>query len=187
MQAALDPAELPPDAVEVGRVLDAWGVKGWIKILPYSASPEALFSCRSWFLMAADRVPRSFEGSAQVRVAQSREHGDSVVALLQGMDDRQAAQSLRGCRIFVPRSSFPTPQADEYYWVDLIGLNVINREGLTLGVVHDLISTGPQTVLVLHQVQDGQAIERLIPFVAAFIDAVDLPLGLIRVDWQADY
>ena len=187
MHDALEPADLPTDAVEVGRVLDAWGIKGWIKIMPYSASPEALFSSRRWFLLPPDRGARPFEGTRVLRIAQSKEHGDSVVALAQNMTDRNSAEALRGCRIFIPRSSFPTPDADEYYWVDLMGLDVINREGVHLGLVHDLLATGPQTVLVLQHEVDGKPAERMIPFVAAFIDQVDLPARRITVDWQTDY
>ncbi len=187
MHTALEPVELPADAVEVGRVLDAWGIKGWLKIMPYSASPEALFSSRRWFLLPPERGARPFEGAMLLRIAQSKEHGDSVVALAQHMDDRNRAEALRGCRIFIPRSSFPTPEADEYYWVDLIGLAVVNREGLALGVVQDLLSTGPQTVLVVQQTVDDQVQERMIPFVSAFIDQVDLPGRRISVDWQPDY
>jgi len=187
VHAALEPAELPADAVEVGRVLDAWGIKGWLKIMPYSASPEALFSCRSWLLLAGDRGPKLFEGAMRVRVSQSREHGDTVVAALQDLSDRGAAEALRGCRIFVPRSSFPSTQPDEYYWVDLMGCEVVNREGVALGQVQDLLSTGLQSVLVLHQKQDDRTLERMIPFVSAYIDEVDLNGRLIRVDWQTDY
>ena len=187
MHTALEPVELPADAVEVGRVLDAWGIKGWLKIMPYSASPEALFSSRRWFLLPPERGARPFEGAMLLRIAQSKEHGDSVVALAQHMDDSNSAEALRGCRIFIPRSSFPTPEADEYYWVDLIGLAVVNREGLALGVVQDLLSTGPQTVLVVQQTVDDQVQERMIPFVSAFIDQVDLPGRRISVDWQPDY
>jgi 16S rRNA processing protein RimM len=187
MLAALQPTELPTDAVEVGRVIDAWGVKGWIKILPYSASPEALFSCRSWFMLPSERGEPLFTGAMLLKVAQAKEHGDSVVALVHDMTDRNQAESLRGCRIFVPRASFPTLGQDEYYWVDLIGLEVFNREGLALGLVHDLLSTGPQTVLVLQHTLDGQTTERMIPFVSAFIDQVDMAQRRILVDWQPDY
>ena len=100
---------------------------------------------------------------------------------------RGAAEALRGCRIFVPRSSFPSTQPDEYYWVDLMGCEVVNREGVALGQVQDLLSTGLQSVLVLHQKQDGRTLERMIPFVSAYIDEVDLNGRLIRVDWQTDY
>ncbi|MDI9332322.1 MAG: ribosome maturation factor RimM [Alphaproteobacteria bacterium] len=187
MQDVLEPADLPTDAVEVGRVLDAWGIKGWVKILPYSASPEALFSCRRWYLLASERGLPAFDGARIVRVAQAREHGDSVVAQFQDLADRNGAEALRGCRIFVPRSSFPTPQPDEYYWVDLMGLEVVNREGAALGQVHDLLSTGPQTVLVLQQTDGEQTLERMIPFVSAYVDQVDLPGKRIVVDWQAYY
>jgi 16S rRNA processing protein RimM len=104
--------------------------------------------------------------------------------------DRNQAEALKGARIFVPRSSFPTAGTDEYYWVDLLGLDVFNREGVALGQVKDLMSTGPQTVLVLAQASDEPdkpAIERMIPFVAAFVDNVDLPGRKITVDWQLDY
>ena len=102
--------------------------------------------------------------------------------------DRNAAEALRGARVFVPRSSFPTAGQDEYYWVDLIGLDVFNREGETMGQVKELLSTGPQTVLVLTYTDtEAKEAERMIPFVAAFIDAVDLPGRRITVDWQADY
>jgi 16S rRNA processing protein RimM len=110
-----------------------------------------------------------------------------VVAWAQGIDDRDAAQALRGARIFVPRSSFPVTTQDEYYWVDLIGLQVVNREGVALGQVQEMMSTGPQTVLVLAYEQDGKAQERMIPFVSAFVDKVDLPEKCITVDWQPDY
>jgi 16S rRNA processing protein RimM len=106
------------------------------------------------------------------------------------MDDRNAAESLRGARIFIPRSSFPTAADGEYYWVDLLGLQVVNREGLDLGQVRDLMSTGPQTVLVIEQVAEaegGKPVERMIPFVSAFVDGVDLPAKRITVDWQPDY
>lgn len=188
MHPALEPAELPDDAVEIGRVLDAWGIKGWIKVLPYSASPEALFSSKRWYLLPAERGARSpFEGAVRLKIKEAREHADAVVASAQDLTDRNGAEALKGARIFVPRSSFPTPEAGEYYWVDLIGLAVVNREGVALGQVTDLLATGPQQVLVIGYEADGKPQERLIPFVEAYIDQVDLPAGRITVDWQLDY
>jgi 16S rRNA processing protein RimM len=101
--------------------------------------------------------------------------------------DRNAAELLKGARIFVSRASFPTPEADEYYWVDLIGLDVVNREGLSLGAVRELLHTGPQTVLVLAYTEEGKEKERMIPFVSAYIDSVDLAGRRIAADWQPDY
>ncbi len=185
--AGLEVAELPPDAVEVGRIADAWGIKGWFKVIPHSASPEALFSSKRWFLQPTERGTPTFSGTALLRVREAKEHSDSVVAQAQEVDDRSSAEALRGSRIFVPRSSFPTADKDEYYWVDLLGLSVVNREGIDLGTVKDLLSTGPQTVLVLEFMAEGQAFERMIPFVSAFVDDVDLPARRITVDWQPDY
>lgn len=187
MLRGLEPAELPADAIEVGRVLDAWGIKGWFKVLPHSASPEALFSSRRWYLLPAEKGAKTFTGAALLRVREAKEHAGTIVASARGVDDREGAEALKGARIFVPRSSFPTADKDEYYWVDLIGLDVANREGVALGQVTDLLSTGAQTVLVIGYTQDGKAHERMVPFVAAYVDDVDLPARRITVDWQPDY
>lgn len=187
MALELEAAELPADAIEVGRILDAWGIKGWFKILPYSASPEALFSSKRWFLLPSEKGGKTFAGPVRLAIKEAKEHSDSVVASAHEVPDRNTAEALRGARIFVARSSFPTPDPDEYYWVDLIGLDVVNRENIHLGTVRELLSTGPQTVLVIAYEQDGKPAERMIPFVSAYVDGVDLQARRIRVDWQPDY
>jgi 16S rRNA processing protein RimM len=205
LRPPLETAALPVDAIEVGRIADAWGIKGWFKVLPHSASPEALFSSKRWFLLPPDRPmkpKRPLEAAATksdaaawteplvLRIKESKDHSDTLVATAHDINDRTAAESLRGARIFVPRSSFPTAGEGEYYWVDLIGLDVVNREGVVLGQVRDLMSTGPQTVLVIEasaEAEGGKPIERMIPFVSAFVDGVDLPAKRITVDWQPDY
>jgi 16S rRNA processing protein RimM len=187
MLPGLEPAELPADAIEVGRVADAWGIKGWFKVLPYSADPEALFSTKRWFLLPAGKGLKTFSGTAKIAIKEAKDHSDSVVASAHDVDDRTAAEALRGARIFISRSSFPTAGPDEYYWVDLIGLQVLNRQDEALGTVRELLSTGPQTVLVMDYLLDGKPQERMIPFVAAYVDDVDLQARRIRVDWQTDY
>ena len=187
MFPGLEPAELPADAVEVGRIADAWGIKGWFKVLAYSADPEALFSSKRWYLQPAERGPKTFVGTVKLAIREAKEHSDTVVASAQDVDDRTAAEALKGARIFIPRSSFPTAATDEFYWVDLLGLDVVNREGVALGQIRDLLSTGPQTVLVMEYTEDGKTLERMIPFVSQFVDGVDLPRRRITVDWQPDY
>jgi 16S rRNA processing protein RimM len=135
-------------------------------------------------------APSTWNEPLLLKIKEVKNHSDTVVACAQGMDDRNAAESLRGARIFVPRSSFPAAADGEYYWVDLLGLQVVNREGLDLGLVRDLMSTGPQTVLVIEaspEAEGGKPVERMIPFVSAFVDGVDLPGKRITVDWQPDY
>lgn len=184
---ALEPAQLPADAVEVGRIQDAWGVKGWFRVLSHSAEPEALFSSKRWYLQPAEKGPKTFSGTVTLSIMEAKEHSGAVVACARDVSDRDAAEALRGARIFVARSSFPGTKTDEFYWVDLIGLEVVNREGVALGQVRELLSTGPQTVLVIAYEQDGKRHERMIPFVAAYVDEVDLAARRIRVDWQPDY
>ena len=192
----LAPSKLPEDAIEVGRILDAWGVKGWLKVLPHSTDPEALLSAGTWYLQTPDVKFRPgfslFSGTVALQIEESKIHSGSVVVKFTGLDDRTAAESLRGTRIFLSRSSFPAASVDEYYWVDLIGLNVVNREGVALGCVRDLMTTGPQSVLCIEYtstLEDGSSLgaERLIPFVAAYVDKVDISGKCITVDWQPDY
>jgi 16S rRNA processing protein RimM len=187
MLPGLKAAELPADAIEVGRIQDAWGIKGWFKVLPYSADPEVLFSSKRWFLLPTEKGAKTFSGVGELKIKEAKIHSDTVVACACDVDDRTAADALRGARIFIPKSSFPAAQKDEYYWVDLIGLEVINREGQSLGHVSDLLSTGPQTVLVIEDSKDPKAEQRMIPFVAHYIDDVNLEERRILVDWQADY
>lgn len=186
---------LPADAVELGRFLDAWGVKGWVHIQPHSADTRALFESQEWFLLPPEarfgRGFSAFSAPVRVRVAEIKVHADGIVARLDGMADRNGAESLKGARIHVPRSAFPPAEEGEYYWVDLIGLEVVNREGIHLGEVRDLLPTGPTSVLVMEYTETVEGVdktaERMIPFVAAYIDDVDLQARRITADWQPDY
>lgn len=185
----------PSDAIEVGRILGAWGVKGWVKVQPFARDPQALFSTRRWFLKSPEATgpARPLSAAATpplLEITQAREHGDWVIAQVQDVPDRSAAEALRGARVFVPRASFPTAEPNEYYWVDLIGLTVVNCQGERLGTVQGLLDTGPHSVLrVGHDaaVPVDEANERLIPFVAAYVVDVNLAERLITVDWGLDY
>lgn len=191
-------AAWPDDAVEVGRVVDAWGIKGWIKVLPFAKDPQALFSSKRWYLKAPESrlgQPRPASTSnypSLLKVVEAKQHGEVVVAQVQDVPDRNGAEALIGCRVFVPRSSFPTPEAGEYYWMDLIGMAVVNRQGESLGTVSGLIDTGPHSVLQVMAAAASQdppeaATERLIPFVSAYIDDVSVEQRRITVDWGLDY
>jgi 16S rRNA processing protein RimM len=216
----------PEDAIEVGRILGAWGIKGGIKVLPFASDPQALFSARTWFLKPAESVkPPSAAASANplkpgkpavvpahktpaqkaalaaplpfaLNVQGVRDQGDAIVATAPEIPDRDAAEAMKGVRVFVSRSTFPAPDADEFYWIDLIGLSVANREGVALGDVIGLIDTGPHCVLRVKPAAsdatgdapaEPAADERLIPFVDAYVDSVDIPGRRIVVDWGLDY
>ena len=184
--------EWPADAVEVARIIDAFGVKGWIKLQPFASDPQALFSSRRWFLMPPVQAIGGAAIPPLLHITHAKTHSDTVVAAARELTDRDAAHALRGARVFVARSSFPTAAEDEFYWVDLIGADVFNREGQALGRVTALIDTGPHSVLCVRRTDAGadesdSTAERLIPFVAAYVDRVDTAARRIEVDWGLDY
>ena len=200
----------PEDAIEVGRVLGAWGIKGGIKVLPFAADPQALISAKRWFLKPAESAKPS-AAAAPANVLRSavaktpaqkaalaaplpvalhvkgvRDQGDAIVCTAPEIPDRDAAEAMKGVRVFVSRATFPKTDDGEFYWVDLIGLAVFNREGALLGEVVGLIDTGPHCVLRVRPA-DPAADERLIPFVEAYVDSVDMPGRRILVDWGLDF
>jgi 16S rRNA processing protein RimM len=179
---------LPADAVALGAITGAHGVRGEVKIKAFSAQPDALLGHKRWWLTPPEAAggPRFawFEGAVHIGCLSCRAAGVQWVARLDGVSDRETAQGLRGVTIWLPRSAFPEPATDEYYWVDLIGLQVRNRQAVCLGVVGDIMETGAAPVLVVQEEAYGP---HLIPFVAAYIDRVDLTVGTVTVDWQAEY
>jgi len=124
---------------------------------------------------------------ALLKIVQAKEHAEGVVASAQDISDRSQAEALKGASIFVSRASFPTPADGEYYWVDLIGLDVFNREGQHLGQVTDLLDTGAHGVLRVQDSNRPDEPERLIPFVSAYVDEVSQAQRRITVDWGLDY
>ena len=185
----------PADAPEVGRIGDAWGLKGWFKVQSYASPPEAILSARRWHLRPSSRAPSTLHLPSVLEIREVREHGDGIVAIAEGIADRSGAEALRGARIYIGRASFPQAGVDEFYWADLVGLEVANRDGIVLGEVIGLIDTGPHSVLRIAPPRPAQdaggpvaaADERLIPFVSAYVDTVDLAGRRIVVDWGLDF
>lgn len=166
--------------VVMARVLGPYGIQGWIKARPYTASIAALLDYTTWWLAPA----RDADAWQEFAVRSARQHGDTLVAALDGVADREAALQWRGAWVAVPRSALPSPKAGEFYWSDLVGLAVVNRAAEALGRVKKVLETGAHPVL---QVESEDGGERLIPVVAAYVDAIDPAAGRIMVDWPADY
>ena len=160
----------------MGRITAPFGIKGWVKLEPYTAAPGNLAAWAQWWIGSQDT------GWRACRVEQAQAQAGSLVAKLEGCEDRDAAAAYRGQDVAVSRSTFPAAQADEFYWADLIGLRVVNEQDEDLGTVTRLLETGANDVLVV----EGDR-ERLIPFTEQVIRRVDLPERVIRVDWGADY
>ena len=161
--------------VVMGRVSAPFGVKGWIKVQPFTAAPANLLSYTVWWLGRDDAWLKYAVSNVQV-------HGRSVVAQLEGCEDREAAARLRDVQVAIPRDALQRTDTNEFYWADLIGLKVVNNAAQHLGQVVGILETGANDVLVV----EGER-ERLIPFIADVIQQVDLAHGVITVDWGADY
>jgi 16S rRNA processing protein RimM len=188
--AGIEPVDnLPEDAVEVGAIVDAYGLKGWVKIAPHASAANggnAMLAAKQWWLVKG-RERKS------ASCLQSKVHGDTVVAHLSGADDRDAALALRGHSVHVSRRDFPKlADENEFYWVDLIGLAVENEAGEALGHVADMIDNGAHSIMRVEypaSANEGapKLGERLIPFVGAYVKTVDQAAKKIVVDWDADY
>jgi 16S rRNA processing protein RimM len=169
--------------VVMGRVTAPFGVKGWLKIYALTAQPGNLCEYPVWWM-------RGDGDWREVQVASAKVHGSMLVALLAGVDSREAAAALKGFEIGVPREQLPDAASDEFYWADLIGLKVVNVEKIELGRVVRIMQTGANDVLVVAEERGGKpgdAAEILIPFIADAIKKVDVAAGLIAVDWGKDY
>jgi 16S rRNA processing protein RimM len=163
----------------MGRVMGPYGVRGWVKVAAFTAATDALAGYDTWWL-----VPREgLEGKAWP-VESARVHADTVVAKLAGIETREAAAVLKGSLVAVPRDALPPLPDDEMYVGDLIGMTVVNRRGETLGKVEAVDSFGAHPVM---RVAGAGGPVRLVPFVAAHVDAVDREAGRVEVDWGLDY
>ena len=162
--------------VEVGEIVGAFGVLGWVKIRSFTDPPANILKYIPWALGSSE-APRS------ARLVEGRPQGAAVVARLEGVEDRDQAIALKGTRILVPRQCFPEASPGTYYWADLIGLDVVTVAGVALGKVRGLLETGANDVLDVKGERD-----RLIPFVVGeFVKNVDLAESRITVDWDPEF
>jgi 16S rRNA processing protein RimM len=163
----------------MGRVAAPHGVRGAVKVQPLSADPASLLDFSQWWL----RLPKADAWTAHgVRTSQLR--SGIIVVELDGVRTRDAAGALRGAVVGVPAQMLPTLAEDEHYQSDLVGMTVVNRGGEVLGQVVDFVESGAHPIM---RVGTADAGERLIPWVAQYIDGVDAAERRIDVDWPADY
>ena len=163
--------------VTLGRITGAHGIKGWVKVHSDTSPRENIVGYSPWLLDLGN-------GREAWEVRTGRLQGKALVAKLVGCDDRDRAESLTGAEIRIPRAQLPaTTQPGEYYWADLIGLEVRTVDGVGLGRIVQMLETGANDVIV---VEDGR--ERLIPYLwGQVVRGVDLPAGVMTVDWDPDF
>ena len=156
----------------MGRVAGNYGVRGWMRVVPYSAEPGALEAHAVWRI-----------GDATYTVEETRVHSGNLLAKLAGIESREQALALKGSKVVLARAALAEPEAGQHYWADLVGLEVVNAQGSVLGVVQGLFSNGAHDVMELAQDKSM----RLVPFVPAVVRKVDLEGRRIEVEWGAEW
>jgi len=159
----------------MGQIVGSFGLKGWVKVKSFAETPDSLGVFPTWIVSTKD-------GWRDIALEDFEVHSKGPVAKLQGVDDRDAADALRGAQVAVTREDLGEAEEGTLYWVDLVGLEVVDESGERLGEVEGLFETGETSVLVVKGAK-----ERLIPFVPQYVKSVDREAGRITVHWKADY
>ena len=175
------PAELTLDGfgkpitdrwVTLGRITGVHGVRGWVRVQSFTRPAENIFSYGPWLIRGVE-LPR----------LEHKASGRGFIVQLRGIEDREIAEELVGEEVQIERSALPEPGEGEYYWADLLGMQVVTTEETILGQVDRLLETGAQDVLV---VKAGSR-EHLLPFVQGpIVKKVDIPARRIEVDWELE-
>ncbi len=169
--------------VVFGKIVAPYGLRGAVKVRLFADDPLTWTKLPHWWL---GREVEDAQHWPAVELLRCRWREDVLIAELAALPDRDAAEVAKGLLVGAPRGALPPTDKDEYYWVDLIGLDVVNQHGRNLGRVLGLIETPANAVLRVGDGKDAQG-ERLLPFVAAVVRGVDLPAQQIRVDWESDW
>lgn len=171
--------ETSEEFVPVGKISGAFGVKGWVKIFSYTEPRTNILQYSPLYL--------SRQGEwIEIKVSGGHMQGKGVVMGINNVTDRDQVQPLIGAELAIKRKQLKPAQNDEFYWADLVGLEVVNLSDEHLGKVDHLLETGANDVLVVKA--EGEQTERLIPFVMdEFVKQVDLDKKFIQVDWELDY
>jgi len=169
------------DTIVIGKIGAPYGVKGWVKITTYTDETEGVFSYSPWLLGEAEK---------EVTVDVWRTHNKGVVAKLIGVESRDDAESIKNLDISIKAEQLPQLTDDEYYWRDLVGMQVVTEAGYDLGAVKELFETGSNDVMLIRANPNdafGQK-ERMVPFLFdQVIKQVDMQARTIKVDWDPGF
>lgn len=170
--------------VVLGRIVGPYSLRGWLNVHFFGDDPEALGEMPQWWLGSNPEALSDESAWQAFELQQLRPHGKGMIAKFGGIDDRTAAEAIDGFYIATPRSALPKTTQDEYYWADLVGLQVVNTQGEELGRLTSLMTAGAHEVLCI---KDESGHERLLPFVAAVVKKVDIASGQMLVNWGSDW
>lgn len=169
------------DTLVVGKIGAPYGVKGWVKITSYTDDIEGIFSYSPWLLGGENKA---------YQVDHWRTHNKGVIAKLVGVDTRDDADSIKNLDISIKAEQLPQLADDEYYWRELVGMQVVTEQGYDLGVVKEMFETGANDVMLVKANSNdafGQK-ERMLPFLHdQVIKGVDKQARTIKVDWDPGF
>lgn len=168
--------------IVLGRITAPFGVRGWVKVQIFGDDLPALATMPRWWLASEEQAAETAWQSGLL--AECKPHGKGLVARFVGIEDCNAAEKMIGLFIGAPREALPKTAKNEFYWADLVGLDVVNLVGERLGRVTELVRAGAHEVL---DVRDDEGNQRLLPFVGAVVKEVNLAGSRIRVDWERDW
>ncbi len=188
------------DCILLGKLVGTWGVKGWLKVFSYTRPRNNIGQYKRWLLVAHSpkKTPKrnpiqkqdgasQFVSATSVSIKNCKEQGQNIVANIDGINYRDEAESVFGLEIYIEKSQLKPLQEGEFYWSDMIGCEVSNLQGELLGNVSSMMETGANDVLVVHQVQDNETVEHLIPYSEEIVVSVDVAKAAISVDWGSDF
>lgn len=162
------------DFIELGSITGCFGVKGWVKLYSHTRPRIGIADYTQFYLGDAKQA---------VTFGEIKASGKYIIAQIDGVDSRETASPYVGQALFIKRDDLP--QLDnEYYWQELVGLTVINQQQQVLGKITEMMETGANDVMVIH---DDSGKEILIPYaVTHFVLSIDIEQGEMRVDWELD-
>ncbi|AFZ82656.1 ribosome maturation factor RimM [Candidatus Kinetoplastidibacterium crithidiae] len=184
---------VPSDLIELAKVVSSYGVRGSLKVYPYSDNKETLLSVFDWWLSFCNCQAKQCQCNPiykHYEITSSKNYNNFVIVNILGINTREESDKLRNSRIYVSRSLFPKPQEDEYYWVDLIGCKlygISNCDSIFLGTVTDIFENGAHPILRVLNTNEDKHKEILIPFVKFYIDRIDLLNHEIFTSWSLEY
>ena len=156
----------------IGKILGAHGIRGTIRVRFFAAG-ERDYPPESRLRL------RNVDGNEQqVTLKWIRPHKQGYLVSLQGVENRDDAERLKGAEVIVGRSELPEPNTGTYYWVDLMGIEVVTTTGERLGHIASILTTGSNDVYVVRSSEK----ETLVPALATVVQTVDMDRGLMRVE-----
>ena len=160
----------------MGKVLVPYGVNGWVKVYSFTEKIESFLTYKKLYLS------KDQKNWLEIKIKEIKLHGKTIIVKFSEIADRSQAETYKNYLIGVPKDYLPQLNDNQYYWNDLIGLEVLNLQDVSFGLVDTYIETGANDVIVVK----GDK-ERLIPYTPMTVLKVDTIKNKIIVDWDESF